>query len=279
MELVINNNTIQVRHDGFMNLTQLCKAASKKVSHYLENRDTKEFIEVLSNHTGKPALGLIIVNRGGSHEGTFAHIQIAMHCAYWCSPKFAMEVNSYYLRFKSGDLTLIPEVINNHDKIHQLETTIVALSDELTNSYKLLSNNMSKLQLVEKDNETLRKRDIEVTELSNRITTHPLINPSAITEANRLSMQSNTNSILSQYTDLKPLVQIATEMGYHVSRSVQISLGQWVNRWYSLEHPVTRREKRIGGVLHMSLPIWWYEHTAELEEVIHQFYQALENGL
>lgn len=236
-----------------MNLTQLCKAANKVVNEYLSNKGTKNFIECLSSKMGISVLRLLEVNRGGSHTGTFAHIQIAMHCAYWCSPAFAIDVNEYYFRLKSGDLTLIPEVIDNHDKINQLETTIVAnnksllaLSDELTNTYHILSNTMLKLQDAEKDNESLKKRDIEITKLSDKIISNPLVNPSAINEANKLAIQSNTNSILGTCTNLKPLVQIANEIGYTTNRSTQISLGSTISRCYK------KREKNWRCLTYVS---------------------------
>lgn len=270
-QLVIFDHIIPIREDQFLDLTVLCKLAGKKLNHYLENKATREYISEVEQ-TGISAC-IEIGSKDRSH--TFAHPLIAIHCAYWCSPKFAIEVNSYYLRIKSGDLTLIPEVISNNDRINELETQIIANAKQLTAASDENTDLYHRLSLTMLENQDLKKRDEEVTALTKKIITNPLVNPSVINESNILAMQHNSNTILATQTNLKPLVQIANELGYTTTRDNQKALGKHISKWYNDNEDITtHREKKLGGVLHMSVPIWWYEHTVELEEQIHKFFKT-----
>ena len=101
--------------DGYVNLTKMIKAANdrnhskKQLNHYLANQATQEFLEVLSSDTGIPVstsngyrnsdTALICVKRGGvySEQGTWGHPRVAIHCAQWCSPEFAVLVTDWVL--------------------------------------------------------------------------------------------------------------------------------------------------------------------------------------
>lgn len=45
--LILNDITIIVRADGYINLTQLCKAGGKEFSNWLKNKNTETYLEVL----------------------------------------------------------------------------------------------------------------------------------------------------------------------------------------------------------------------------------------
>jgi glycine cleavage system aminomethyltransferase T len=44
-----NGKLIQRRENGFINLTQMCKANGKRIDNYLRLNQTQEYIRVLSN--------------------------------------------------------------------------------------------------------------------------------------------------------------------------------------------------------------------------------------
>ncbi len=90
--------------DGYINATDMCKAAGKKISHYLENRATTEFIAELSSDAGIPASNLVHTIKGGepSLQGTWVHPQVAIHLAQWLSATFAVKVSKWVHDWLSG---------------------------------------------------------------------------------------------------------------------------------------------------------------------------------
>ncbi len=49
-----NNFIVPIRSDGMINATSLCKAVGKRLDHYKENLQTKEYLDELSSVTGIP---------------------------------------------------------------------------------------------------------------------------------------------------------------------------------------------------------------------------------
>lgn len=100
--------------DGYVNATALCQASGKKLSHYLENKNTQEFIAALSADAGIPASDLVIVTKGGNPrtQGTWIHPDMAVNLGQWCSPKFAVAVSKWVREWMSG--TVNPSALPYH---------------------------------------------------------------------------------------------------------------------------------------------------------------------
>ena len=93
--------------DGYINATALCKKAGKEFKHYNENKQTKDFINVLSAEVGIPTSALIQIIRGGDDhqsQGTWVHPQVAIHLAQWLSPEFAVWVSKWVFEWMSGNI-------------------------------------------------------------------------------------------------------------------------------------------------------------------------------
>lgn len=101
---VDNTLILQRAVDGYVNATAMCQAVGKKLSHYLENKTTKDFLEELSSDAGIPASLLVIVKKGGiaAEQGTWVHPDVAMNLGQWCSPKFAVAVSRWVRDWISG---------------------------------------------------------------------------------------------------------------------------------------------------------------------------------
>ena len=79
--------------DGYINITNLCKAGGKKFNHWNSNDKTKRFLQVLSTDAGIPVSELIKLGSGSKYENdtknlTWAHPQVAINIAQWISPEF-----------------------------------------------------------------------------------------------------------------------------------------------------------------------------------------------
>lgn len=107
----VNSVSIGQRsEDGYLNLTKMAKANGKLIADYLRLESTKEFLNELSVDMGIPISSLVEVVKGGSRleQGTWAHPEVAIDCAQWCSAKFRVMVNRWVRDWMSQGKT--PEV-------------------------------------------------------------------------------------------------------------------------------------------------------------------------
>ena len=90
--------------DGYINATEMCKAAGKQFHDYRRLNSTDDYLEALSPVTGIPVTGLIQTIRGGTPEfqGTWVHPHVATNLAQWLSPKFAVQVSLWIADWDSG---------------------------------------------------------------------------------------------------------------------------------------------------------------------------------
>jgi hypothetical protein len=84
-------------NDGYFNLTKMARAEDRLISTYLRLDSTKAFLEELSIDVQICTSDLVQVKKGGiyAEQGTWGHPQVAIHCAQWCSPKFAVLVSRW----------------------------------------------------------------------------------------------------------------------------------------------------------------------------------------
>jgi hypothetical protein len=91
LDIVKHNwNGAEIRQrstDGFVNLTDMCKAERRRVHDYLRLPQTEAYISALSNDTGILRENLV-VKKEGKGGGTYAHPEIAIDCAQWVSMSF-----------------------------------------------------------------------------------------------------------------------------------------------------------------------------------------------
>lgn len=88
-----NGNQIRQRLDnGYVNLTDMCRAGERRVSDYLELPSTKAYIDALAKDLSLIPENLVIKKRG-AHAGTFAHPEIAIDCAQWINMSFRIWAN------------------------------------------------------------------------------------------------------------------------------------------------------------------------------------------
>lgn len=83
--------------DGYINITNLCKAGGKQFKHWNSIDKTKRFLDVLSSEVGKTTTELIKVGSGSKHDGSqsWAHPQVAINIAQWISPEFDVKVSRW----------------------------------------------------------------------------------------------------------------------------------------------------------------------------------------
>ena len=96
--LALNNEyTIEHRQeDGYIDVTNICKAGNKKFNDWDTLHKTKEFIKQLSSSAGIHADELIKQNTAGNGERhMWVHPQVAINIAQWISPQFDVKVSAW----------------------------------------------------------------------------------------------------------------------------------------------------------------------------------------
>lgn len=110
----LNGTPVQQREsDGYINATQLCKAAGKFLADYRRIKETQELLLELSTSMGIPIDVLVEVTTSGANElrGTWVHPDVAIHLAQWLSPRFTMQVIKWVKELMTtGKVDIRPDV-------------------------------------------------------------------------------------------------------------------------------------------------------------------------
>jgi hypothetical protein len=83
--------------DGYVNVTNLCKAGNKRFKAWNRLEKTRAFLRVLSRSVLISTDLLIKTQTGGLNEnrGTWVHPQVAINIAQWISPAFDVKVSGW----------------------------------------------------------------------------------------------------------------------------------------------------------------------------------------
>ena len=82
--------------DGYINITNLCKAGGKHLKNWNQNDKTRRFLDVLTSTVGIPTFELLKQEQGGNGERhTWAHPQVAINISQWISPEFDVLVSKW----------------------------------------------------------------------------------------------------------------------------------------------------------------------------------------
>lgn len=136
---VIHCGGIIIRcNDGYVNATAMCKITRKNVANFLRLDATKMYVRELSTAVLIPAERLIVVRKGGTHQGTWMHPRVATHFATWISTSFAVKVSGWLEQAKAqipgvaeeynGALTTLQADMNNQHEMRIRD----ALADRLS---------------------------------------------------------------------------------------------------------------------------------------------------
>ena len=85
-----NGYIIESREDGYINITNLCKAGGKEFNDWNYLDKTKQFLKALSKAVGIPTSLLIHLT-----IDTWVHPQVAINIAQWISPQFDIKVSAW----------------------------------------------------------------------------------------------------------------------------------------------------------------------------------------
>ena len=91
-----NDMYIESREDGYINITNLCKAGGKLFGHWNSLDRTKSYLKALSSDIGIAIPDLVTHQTGsGSNQATWVHPYVAINIAQWISPQFDVKISSW----------------------------------------------------------------------------------------------------------------------------------------------------------------------------------------
>lgn len=114
-----------------VNATEMAKSFGKQPKDWLRLQSTKELITSLSAVRQISLTGLILVNQGGSNQGTWMHEDVALEFARWLSPQFAIWCNDRIKELLTTGMTATPQTLEamlaNPDLVIGLATQLKEL--------------------------------------------------------------------------------------------------------------------------------------------------------
>ncbi len=187
----------QKREDGYINLNQMSQATDKRIDNWLRLQSTKELIDAFDTENASsdsreqsPALITITSGikgqRGGG--GTWAHPDIAIQFAMWCSPAFALQVSKWVRTYMTEGRLEAEESIPAHElkfikMVEQIEDVFpkdCAQSRDLKHRAALICYpEYACAQLIAEDNRKKyiikRKRELQARSVENWLASLALI--------------------------------------------------------------------------------------------------------
>lgn len=105
------SHAIPFTQDAHINLTVMCAAFGKSPHHFMQLEATRRFIVALAADTGlsfnsrdsRELDGTLVTTTEGHNGGTWAHPDLALECARWLSPEFAIWTNRTSRKLLSGE--------------------------------------------------------------------------------------------------------------------------------------------------------------------------------
>jgi|LakMenE01Jun11ns_1017448.scaffolds.fasta_scaffold9660002_2 hypothetical protein len=132
-----NNFAISKREsDGWVNLTQMCKANGKLLGHFLALKSTKAYISSMAADTGNVVSKFIEVVKGGDCrlQGSWGHPKIAEKLAAWIEVSALNRKGDSFEKFHQNNLAKMlngdVEVVTKTGRIDVLtDTEIIEVKD------------------------------------------------------------------------------------------------------------------------------------------------------
>ena len=252
---LLNQGNIKVLfrdHDGYINLTALCKQAGKEFSNWAQLKSTKEFLDELFRSLGITRNLLVQSVTTGPNEsrGTWGHPQVAINLGQWISPQYAVSVTEI--------------VMGHHKEVQPSETP----ADNIATSSKLFQSAYPVYQLVYEDkNQALLATDkaVKCTTTVSMLELGEVTLKAKVQQA--LLIPKDIGKRLGNISSIQ-VNKVLEELGLQVNTSYKGKGGKLKKRW-----ELTKEGKQYAiyvdtGKKHSDgLPvrnIQWYERIIDL---------------
>jgi uncharacterized protein YoxC len=136
----LNFRVVIRKKDRYVNATKLCALGSKRMDHWMENKQAKELMEVCQkSFPGKSGTDVTETIRGGNDQritGTYVHPNLVPHIASWISPEFGIKISYIVNNFI---VNKYQQAVRERDgKISRLEEELILIRKQ--NDHMLQQN-------------------------------------------------------------------------------------------------------------------------------------------
>ncbi|MBY0224563.1 MAG: KilA-N domain-containing protein [Hyphomicrobium sp.] len=142
--LIIRDREVGEDAFGYLNLTDIWRIAgspsTKTTSNWRQLPTTDEYIQAVAQNLGKSYVKgkndkkSVLYTKAGKGGGTFAHVLVALAYGEYLSPALAVEIKTTYQRARTGDLTLVDEILAKADAARH-HNEVRDLSKEVRKKY------------------------------------------------------------------------------------------------------------------------------------------------
>ena len=156
--LVINDYALVFRkEDGYIDVTNLCKAGRKEFKSWNRLEKTQAFLNVLSGSVGIHTDILIQSLTGGKNEDrkTWVHPQVAINIAQWISPEFDVKVSKWIFELMVTGKVELGNEKTNKELESLYKEQIKTLTNQLETTENQLETTTTHLQTIQQSHQKL----------------------------------------------------------------------------------------------------------------------------
>lgn len=121
-----NGITINIREDGYINATEICKTEEKKFNNWCRLRSTKKIIKELNNNNIK------YLEKNSKNKDSWIHPDLAVQLATWVSASLSVKISIYLRNFE-----VYKQLLKYEEELTNLK---IELKKEQEKKRKLLYN-------------------------------------------------------------------------------------------------------------------------------------------
>jgi hypothetical protein len=142
-----NHQLIYRSEDGYVDITDLCKAGGKEFKHWNSIKKTEGFLNALSRSVGIPTDLLVKSVKEGINENrkTWAHPQVAINIAQWISPEFDVLVSKWVFEIMLTGKVDLSEPSNTSEDLLKIQQVLMLKDKSLQEKDQLLLSQSKEL--------------------------------------------------------------------------------------------------------------------------------------
>ena len=134
----IKDNLLDLKSNELININHMVAATGlvDDTRNWIQNKRGLRVMKAVMRLTGKTKDELFMSIRTGPKKGTWANIYIAFDIANWICEDFGVMVYDTVMRVMRGDLSLVDDVISQHDSLNKSMTNLVSVAPAIADQVR-----------------------------------------------------------------------------------------------------------------------------------------------
>ena len=114
IEMEYEGAIVHIDKNAWINATEIASNYGKRVQHWLENKDTKAYMQALNDVLNNRNVGDLVKTKRGANGGTWLHPKLGVAFARWIKPELAVRLDLKIDSILRGDDETIKRDISRH---------------------------------------------------------------------------------------------------------------------------------------------------------------------